>query len=54
MQSHLIADTGSMLTAFFPNVLGLAQEFFVIKLVADRADELVPSLLLQDLFVFSW
>ena len=51
MQSHVIADTGSILIAFFPNGLGLAQQFFVIELVADRAEELVASLLLQDLFV---
>ena len=53
MQSHVIADTGSILIAFFPNGLGLAQELFVIELVADHADELVASLLLQDLVVFA-
>ena len=53
MQSHVLADTGSILIAFFPNGLGLAQELFVIELVADRANELVANLLLQDLFVFS-
>ena len=50
MQPHVIADAGSILTAFFPNGLGLAQELFVIELVADRADELVATLSLQDLF----
>ena len=53
MQHHVIADTGSILTAFFPNGLGLAQELFVIELVADHADELVASLLLQDLVVLA-
>ena len=47
MQSHVIADTGSILTAFFPNGLGLAQELFVIELVADRANELAANLWLQ-------